>query len=443
MDEMQHISKTVLSQVVIHMLGSIFEMHRSLSIMQKEQKTEAKLVFEIYFAHCEWNMSQKPAWRYATHVDGWNQNLRSMSTKCGMFVIHILFSSVVWHLHNSLVDFGFWPTVLSVCLWHDVLSVVCLSSVTFCIVVKRYVLAKKCSLRYILHVVNGTYLTNQHVTNFLFGDMWRTLMGEVKIYDSCPQNMGCFPCMFCFRLSCDASTTTWWILVFEICVVWMKCVTDETQHISKSVQVIVDMARPGFEMHCPWVQHKNRGKMGLWDICCTLTTCEGNISKSRLHPCILIACVRMHVTQMPLDGEGVTCRRQRLVEQRAVVGKKTAHLLPFSPNCPKSYSGQTPASAKWWRTGSLPPSRMKSAGGHARACPPRVNKMMMFAKNFLPWRMTHQVIFRSLLIFMLSCLVVEQRTVLYHRQCSMNDQSANVNISHFLQLKYNSANNIH
>jgi len=70
MDEMQHISKTVLSQVVIHMLGSIFEMHRSLSIMQKEQKTEAKLVFEIYFAHCEWNMSQKPAWRYATHVDG-------------------------------------------------------------------------------------------------------------------------------------------------------------------------------------------------------------------------------------------------------------------------------------------------------------------------------------------------------------------------------------
>jgi len=42
-------------------------------------------------------------WRYATHVDGWNQNLQSMFVKCGMFAIHVSFSSVKQRLLMNLV----------------------------------------------------------------------------------------------------------------------------------------------------------------------------------------------------------------------------------------------------------------------------------------------------------------------------------------------------
>ena len=51
------------------------------------------------------------------------------------------------HRHADCAKSDFWPTVLSVApLAHCVvcLSSVCLSSVTFCIVAKRYVLAKNC-----------------------------------------------------------------------------------------------------------------------------------------------------------------------------------------------------------------------------------------------------------------------------------------------------------
>jgi len=42
-------------------------------------------------------------WTYATHVDGWNQNLQSVFVKCGMFAIHVSFSSVERRLLMNLV----------------------------------------------------------------------------------------------------------------------------------------------------------------------------------------------------------------------------------------------------------------------------------------------------------------------------------------------------
>jgi len=178
-----------------------------------------------------------------------------------------------------------------------------------------------------------------------------------------------------------------WLLVvrgfWDMCIVWMKSVTDETQHISKFVlsQVVVDMVGPGFEMHCPLSTTQKPWQNGSLRYVARWQHVKGTSQNPGY----------VHVYWLP--AWGCTSRGCLLMvnawhtgggEQRAVVGKKTAHLLPFSPDWTKSYSSWTSASAKWWRTGSLPPSRMMSAGGHARACPPRVNKMMMFAKIFYP-----------------------------------------------------------
>jgi len=56
-------------------------------------------MFMVFWWSLSWtkcNISQKPGtwqiyfiWRYATHVDGWNRNLRSMSTERGMFAMNV------------------------------------------------------------------------------------------------------------------------------------------------------------------------------------------------------------------------------------------------------------------------------------------------------------------------------------------------------------------
>ena len=79
MEETQHIWKTVLRHVVLDMVGHGFEMHCHLCTTQKICKK-------------------------TTHVDGWKQNLRSISAICGKFVIHVLFLSFVWCLHNNLMN---------------------------------------------------------------------------------------------------------------------------------------------------------------------------------------------------------------------------------------------------------------------------------------------------------------------------------------------------
>ena len=70
----------------------------------------------------------------------------------------------------SPLVFG-WPYYRS-CLWHDVLSV-CLSvclSVTFCIVVKRYVLAKKCLKEWIGNQGQRIdFLGRRHISTSGFG----------------------------------------------------------------------------------------------------------------------------------------------------------------------------------------------------------------------------------------------------------------------------------
>ena len=123
----------------------------------------------------------------------------------------------------------------------------------------------RCSLDEVCGEWNATYLKNQHVTKFfLFGDMQCILMGEIKIYDPFPQ-MGMFAIHVLFHLSCDACTTTWWILFLryvyrlgQVChgrnATYLKNHTQSSHHWH---------GRTWFWGAC---------RIALWDICCTLTT---------------------------------------------------------------------------------------------------------------------------------------------------------------------------
>jgi len=143
-------------------------------LRKKMQKTEVRLVVEIIFctfwvehvsktADKNQHVTKSFIWRYATHVDSWNQNLRSMSTKCGMFAIHVLFSFLVRRLHNNLMGFGFWDMCI---VWVKSLmdetqhiSKTVLSQVVGDMVGPGFEMHTNCSLRYMLHVdcnVKGT-----------------------------------------------------------------------------------------------------------------------------------------------------------------------------------------------------------------------------------------------------------------------------------------------
>jgi len=103
-----------------------------------------------------------PTWKVSGETYGYNSGfssdlatLRPMISNygCKNMTLHLIWlcilSSMWFYILYFMfcISYHFWPTVLSVePMVHCVvcLSVVCPSSVTFCIVAKRYVLAKKC-----------------------------------------------------------------------------------------------------------------------------------------------------------------------------------------------------------------------------------------------------------------------------------------------------------
>jgi len=158
-----------------------------------------------------------------------------------------------------------------------------------------------------------------------------------------------------------------------MCIVWVKSVTDEMQHISKTVFSHRWHGGTWFWDTC---------KIALWDICCTLTTMwREHLKIQAMSMCI--DCQREVARHADSSWRWMNNVLPVVASwtKSCIVGKKTAHLLPFSG---LNKVLQWPDVHQFKVAENRFSTTVQGAGSHARACPPRVNKMMMFAKISYP-----------------------------------------------------------